>query len=309
VAPAMLGLEPMSLPMSLAHLLRNAAAAETLLTWVALIICFRSSARTPVRSRIPAMRAYLLVQAIGSLSMNILINFHVMSREHRYSAYFGVYWLTFFAGSVAIYFVLQQVFQQSLSPLPGLRRLGMVVFRWIAVVTLVFAVGSSVVPMGLHFAALESSLYGAMRSISIMEICLLVFLALSVHSLGFSFRSRIFGVGLGFGISAAIDLIFSAIQQHHPEMVSYSNLFGQIGTLLALSTWIVYFLRVEPERTMVTLPVTSPLLRWNEIANALGHPAGQVVLSPPASTNFLHDVEKAVDKVLAKNALNKPHTS
>jgi hypothetical protein len=294
----MLGMEPMSLPMSLADLLRNAAAAETLLTWVALIICFRSSARTPVRSRIPAMRAYLLVQAIGSLSMNILINFHVMSREHRYSAYFGVYWLTFFAGAVAIYFVLQQVFQQSLSPLPGLRRLGMVVFRWIAVATLVFAVGSSVVPMGLHFAALESSLYGAMRSISIMEICLLVFLALSVHSLGFSFRSRIFGVGLGFGISAAIDLIFSAIQQRHPEMVSYSNLFGQIGILLA-----------EPERTMVTLPVTSPLLRWNEIANALGHPAGQVVVSPPASTNFLHDVEKAVDKVLAKNALNKPHTS
>ena len=255
------------------------------------------------------MRAYLLVQAIGSLLMNILINFHVMSREHRYIAYEWVYWLSFFAGAVAIYFVMQQIFQQSLSPLPGLRRLGLVVFRWIALATLVFAVGSSVLPMGLRFAALESSLYGAMRSISIMEICLLVFLALSVHALGFSFRSRIFGVGLGFGISAAIDLIFSAVQQRHPEMVSYGNLFGEIGILLALSTWIVYFLRPEPERTMVTLPVTSPLLRWNEIANALGHPGGQVVLTPPASANFLHDVEKAVDKVLAKNALNKPRAS
>lgn len=291
--------------MHLADLLRNEGVAETLLAWVALIVCSRSS----VCKSIPAMRAYLLVQAVGSLLMNILINFHVMSREQRYTAYFGVYWLTFFAGSVAIYFVVQQIFQQSLSPLPGLRRLGLVVFRWIALATVVFAVGSSVLPMGLHFAALESSLYGAMRSISIMEICLLVFLALSVHALGFSFRSRIFGVGLGFGISSAIDLIFSAIQQRHPEMVSYGNLFGELGILLALGTWIVYFVRAEPERTMVTLPVTSPLLRWNEIANALGHPAGQVVLSPQTSTNFLHDVEKAVDKVLAKNALNKPRAS
>ncbi len=295
--------------MSLADLLRSATAVETLLTWVALIVCFYSSRRSRPGTHIPAMRAYLLVQAVGSLLMNILINFHVMSPERRYIAYFGVYWLTFFAGAVAIYYVMQQIFQQSLSPLPGLRRLGLVVFRWIALATLVFAIGSSVLPMGLHFAALESSLYGAMRSISIMEICLLVFLALSVHALGFSFRSRIFGVGLGFGISAAIDLIFSAIQQRHPEMVSYGNLFGELGILLALSTWILYFLRAEPERAMVTLPVTSPLLRWNEIANALGHPAGQVVLTPPASANFLHDVEKAVDKVLAKNALDKPRAS
>jgi hypothetical protein len=289
--------------MSLLHLLKVGSVAETLLTWVALVVCFRSS----IRNYISAMRAYLLVQAVGGVLMDVLINFRIMSPDHRYTAYFCVYWVSFVAGAAAIVAVMQQVFQQSLSPLPGLRRLGLVVFRWIVLATLVFAVGSTLMPLGFHLASAESVMYGVMRSISIMEICLLAFLALSVHALGFSFRSRIFGIGLGFGLTAAADLVVSLIMQRNPAMVSYGNLFGQIGILLALGTWIVYFVKAEPDRKMVTLPVTSPLLRWNEIANALGHPGGQVVLTQPASANFLHDVERAVDKVLAKNSLDKPH--
>src|ERR1700760_3717373 len=113
--------------MSFLHLLKVGSVVETLLTWVALIVCFRSS----IRNYISAMRAYLLVQAVGGVLMDVLINFRIMSPDHRYTAYFCVYWLSFVGGAAAIVLVMQQVFQQSLSPLPGLRRLGLVGFRWI----------------------------------------------------------------------------------------------------------------------------------------------------------------------------------
>jgi len=49
------------------------------------------------------------------------------------------------------------------------------------------------------------------------------------------------------------------------------------------------------------LPVSSTILRWNEIACALGHTGTQVAVQQPASGFFLSDVEKVVEDVLTRN--------
>jgi hypothetical protein len=52
------------------------------------------------------------------------------------------------------------------------------------------------------------------------------------------------------------------------------------------------------------LPVNSTILRWNEIASALGHTGTQVAVQP-AGGFFLTDVEKAVETALARNVESK----
>ena len=49
------------------------------------------------------------------------------------------------------------------------------------------------------------------------------------------------------------------------------------------------------------IPLNSTILRWNEIASALGHTGTQVAVQQPASGFFLTDVERVVEDVLNRN--------
>jgi hypothetical protein len=284
---------------------------EPLLLVVAMILFFKSgSAR-----RMPALAAYFVLRLISLVYFEVVYNLggpiHDTSSA-RYVAYFYGYWITYVAMTVAIYFVVQEVFKRVMEPVPGLRRLGLMAFRWISVVSLVVAVGAVALPNALALHIDNSNKIGPvcvqmMRCVSVMELCLLAFLALSIHSLGRSFRSRIFGVGLGFGMIAATELIFSAIPNTCPGLTSVSNLVQQSVALVVLVTWGVYFAMPEPEveRNLIVLPPSSMLARWNALAKGLGQMPEPVVVGAPTGF-FLQDIEGVVDRVLAKNPVVAP---
>uniref|UniRef100_A0A7V4XTW3 Uncharacterized protein n=1 Tax=Acidobacterium capsulatum TaxID=33075 RepID=A0A7V4XTW3_9BACT len=73
-------------------------------------------------------------------------------------------------------------------------------------------------------------------------------------------------------------------------------------TTCVLVTWITYFLLPErqEEREIAIIPVQSPLIRWNDVAQALGHSTPRVAIGA-SSGFFLQDVERVVDRVLARN--------
>ncbi len=50
-----------------------------------------------------------------------------------------------------------------------------------------------------------------MRSVSILELCLLAFLCLCINALQLSFKDIAVGFGLGFGFMSANDLIYAAL--------------------------------------------------------------------------------------------------
>ncbi len=49
-----------------------------------------------------------------------------------------------------------------------------------------------------------------MRSVSILELCLLAFLCLSMNALRLSARDMAFGIALGFGLMSANDFILAS---------------------------------------------------------------------------------------------------
>jgi hypothetical protein len=277
--------------------------AEPVLIWVALILFLKSG----MSKRFPAMLGYLGLRAGSAVILEIILNLHRFIRIDntlQYSVYFYAYWTFYTLSAVAIFLVIQEIFCHVTEPVPGIRRFGLLAFRWVAIISVIISVGSSLPLKGLG-AGLMSVGFQVMRCVSILELCLLAFLALFIHSLGRSFRSAAFGIALGFGVQAAMELVLSMVATRSAVLDTNVNLALQVVITCVLAAWMAYFMMPEPEaeREAITLPVSSSLIRWNEIANALGHSTPHVAVGPSGAT-FLQDVEQVVDKVLTKNSIS-----
>lgn len=295
----------------MAHLQDILTRLEPAFLLIAAIAFFRAGAAR----RLPALATYFGVRATQTFFFEIVL--HVWGSGMpacdtlRYEIYFYGYWISYLISAVAIFFVVQEVFKRVMEPVPGLRRLGLMAFRWVSIVSAVVCVGAIALPAA--FANASRDRIGPVgiqtaRCVSVMELCLLAFLALSIHALGRSFRSRLFGVGLGFGMQAAADLVFTALSARYPGLTSAAALGLQAATTVVLVTWSVYFLVPEPavERRMVVLPPQSMLARWNSLAKGLGQLSQPAVAGAPTGF-FLQDIEGVVDRVLAKNPVVVSH--
>ena len=197
-----------------------------------------------------------------------------------YTFYFGIYWTCYIIEAGLIFLLIRKLYQMALDPLAGLQYLGMVVFRWIAVASVLIAVFTSISPNITSRDFLVSAATQLQRTQSILVLCLLFFLTFTAKPLAFTYKSRIFGVGIGFGMMACNDLVQSAwlLSDQH-TFYTWSNVLKGAVVLTAMVVWIVYYSLPEAKRGLVTLPVASPLLRWNEIGVALGYPETHVVVA------------------------------
>lgn len=287
---------------SLLHILVD---IEPALNFVALLAILRAG----LSERFPAMRNYLVLRCASDVILLFILKenliFHV-SNVTQTVTYIYAYWISYAVVAVAIFFALQEVFKALMDPVPGLQRLGLIIFRWVSVASavLLIGIGSSTQYQAGSKGMIFASLVGIqlMRCVSILEICLLAYLAISLNSLGRSYRGRVFGIGFGFGLQACGELIVSSMLTRFHSIWSWQNLILEIPAIAALLIWTVYLVLPEPaeERGPITLPITSPLLRWNDIASALGQRPAHVALGATSSAFFLQDVEEVVDKFLTK---------
>ena len=208
---------------------------------------------------------------------------HGIERHLAYQIYFYVYWTSFALEAILSLLVIYSIFKLAMAPLKGLQTLGMLVFRWVAAISVAVAIGVAVTPhqSGIHF--MTAMITQLQQTSSILTLCLLLFVCFAIRPMGLSFRSRIFGVSLGLGFLATINLVNSAWIAHNPSMYSLFSLINGLAVALTLMTWSAYFAFPEPKRRIITLPTTSPFLRWNQISLALGDDPGHVAIGgiPP----------------------------
>jgi hypothetical protein len=254
----------------------------------------------------PAMRGYLLVNAIGGVLVCTLLGFPGLLVGSESTVYCTLFWVAYGTSGVLTFLTAQQIFRDALEPLPGLRRLALVAFRWVAVVSLALSVVPAIVPLFFHWVSLQITVLQAMRCVSVLEFCLLAFILLSAQGLGISWRSRIVGVTLGFGVLAVVDTVcFMFLLRSLSHLLPWL-LVRETGSAVTAAIWLGYLLMSEPKRTAVRLESSSQLQKWNEIAVALGKPVPHVALGQPDSSPFfLQDVERVVDRVLSRNEVER----
>ncbi|MFT4112350.1 hypothetical protein [Silvibacterium sp.] len=285
--------------LSIASLFPILSLLEPLLNGVALAAALRAG----LKRRYPAVIAYLILRLVSGVGLAVLLHLSpsdAAGSRLQMICCMALFWLSYLAGTVTIVFAVRQIFNELMTPLAGLRRLGRIVFRWVAVVSLLMT-GFAVFP--LHSGQYRITVLGAqlMKCASILELCLLLFLTLTLHTLGRSVRSRIFGIAMGFSIEALTQLGVAIWLGGHPGGYLLCAAILSSVTLMTVSFWSVYFLFPEHVKVESRLPETSPLMRWNEIATALGHNPAHVAMGQ-SQAFFLQDVEKVVERVMTKNS-------
>jgi hypothetical protein len=177
-------------------------------------------------------------------------------------------------------------------------RLGIVVFRWVFLASAI-ASFSTISFSHWNILIIADIGYRLMRAVSILELCLLAFLCLTMNAFRLSIRDLAFGIALGFGLMSTADFILAATS--HSSLTDQVQFVYESLILVVLGLWVAYVALPEPAREPMLLPVNSTIYRWNEIASALGHTGTQVAVRQPVNSSLLTDVESVVDRVLAKN--------
>jgi hypothetical protein len=287
-------------PQSVHSGLSIVTATQTFLLLGALI-CAWASERA-----YPAMRAYLLLNTIWGALVCGIQAFPTVLVGHPGAVYAGLFWSAYGVSGVLTFLTAQQIFRDALEPLPGLRRLALVAFRWVALVSVALSVVPAIVPLFFRAQSLQTTLLQAMRCVSVIEFCLLAFILLSAEALGITYRSRIVGITLGFGVLAVVDTVCFMFLLRSGVLLPWL-LVRTCGAVVAAAIWLIYLAMPEPARTPVLLQSNSQLQKWNEIAVALGKPVPHIALGQPEPPAFfLQDVEQMVDRVLSRNDVQPP---
>jgi len=250
-------LEPLLCGLVLAMLVRSKAAKK----FVFLVI----------------LLAIKVVSGILCLSLLYLVA-RGLERHLAYQAYFYTYWTSYALEAIFSLLVIYSIFKLAMAPLKGLQTLGILVFRWVAAISVAVAIGVAVRPHVSGVKFLVSMVTQLQQTSSILTLRLLLFVCFAIRPMGLSYRSRSFGVSFGLGLLATISLVDSAWLTHSNAVYSSVNIVNGVAICLTLCIWSAYFAFPEPKRRFIVLPTTSPFLRWNQISMALGDEPGYVTV-------------------------------
>src|SRR5215469_1089337 len=157
-----------------------------------------------------------------------------IARHLAYPVYFYVYWTSYALEAILSLMVIYSIFKLAMAPLKGLQTLGMLVFRWVAAISVAVAIGVAVAPHLTGTQFVVAMVTQLQQTSSILTLCLLLFVCFAIRPMGLSYQSRIFGVSMGLGLLATANLVSAALIAHSPNMFTTLSLISGIAECFAL---------------------------------------------------------------------------
>ncbi|MGH9529096.1 MAG: hypothetical protein ACRD2S_04165 [Terriglobales bacterium] len=186
------------------------------------------------------------------------------------TAYFYCYWTCALISLALGFKVIYEIFQDVFRPYDALKDLGSVLFKWSGLVMLLAAV---VIAAASPTSGQESVLEAAMitqRGVRVIQCGLIVFLLVFSKHLGVSWKQNSFGIALGFGFYAAVELGTFALFSSGRESPHTVALLTSAAYCLSIGTWLGYALLKAVPRELSTNLLTSQ--RWNQSLADLQNP-------------------------------------
>ncbi len=224
----------------------------------------------------PVFFAYILSQI---LSFAILFPIYLyQSSANGNTRYFYAYWITS-AISLAIGFkVIHEIFLDVFRPYHTLKDLGTVLFKWSALVMLLVAIVVAASSSAGMQAPITVAVITVQRCVRVIQCGLILFLLVFSGYLGVSWRQHSFGIALGFGGFASVELIALALYsggQIRPPTLSLLNSTGYGFSILA---WLAYAVFKTASRDASASLLMSQ--RWDQSLGDLQRPVGNDSLIP-----------------------------
>lgn len=214
--------------------------------------------------KFPIFFAYIIFQ---------LVNFAVLFPIHRYGnydLYFYGYWIGALISLAIGFKVIHEIFLDVFRPYHTLRDLGTVLFKWAALVMfLVALVVAAASPAGQ--SPIVQAVVTVQRCVRVIQCGLILFLLVFSRYLGVSWRQQSFGIALGFGGFASVELAGNALYsggQINSSTVAFLNTAAYCCAIVA---WLGYAVFKAASRESATNLVMSQ--RWEQSLGDLQRPA------------------------------------
>jgi len=194
-----------------------------------------------------------------------------------FKTYFVFFWLGEAVNAVLGFKVIHEIFLDVFRPYHTLKDLGTLLFKWAGVVMLLVSV---VVAFSNSFDQnpLVHALTTLQRSVRIVQLGLILFLLLFSSFLGVSRKQVSFGISLGFGLFAGVELMLYALNSGGFVKLDHLNLINMSTYNLAIFVWLGYSL----SRKTVRLAAVNHLQtqRWEQGLADLQRPVSSDSLIP-----------------------------
>jgi hypothetical protein len=217
----------------------------------------------------PAFFSYTVFEAVQFLILYTMYHSNAVT-DHQYT----VVWLAGSCGSVALRFaVVYEIFRKVFESYPALKDFCTLVFRWATVVLLLVAVVLVGWASGYETDRLTTAYTVIDRAVSIVQGGLLIFILLLSRIFSFPWRSYVFGIALGVGLFASVELGVLAIRSEIGVSVrsDFFDMFSMAAYHCCVLFWIVTLLLPERENTRITSVPAHNLDHWNDALQRLLH--------------------------------------
>jgi hypothetical protein len=208
-----------------------------------------------------------------------------------YSVFFYTYYFNIALSVVISFAVLQEIFKDAFRPYEALRDLSVILFRWSALVVLLVGVMWAInTAHKSDNGTIIDAILLAERSVRLMQCGLVFFLLLFSEYLGISRRSPLFGISLGFGLFAAVNMLVATGMTHHGilKQVTLRHINSE-AYLVAIVIWLGYTLAAAPSESKVKVAVVRSK-DWN---SALEDARVQ-----PGADSLLDTMDRTVERLL-----------
>ena len=215
---------------------------------------------------------------------------------HSYAASFYLYWCCD-ALSVAFGFaVIHEVFVDVFRSFHTLRDLGTVLFKWAGLVMLLVAGVVSISTSATDVAPWMQAIITSQRCVRIIQVGMVLFLLFFAHYVGASRRQHSFGIALGFGSYAFVELalICSFVGKHFGD--PWMSILNMAVYNCSLLVWVGYV--ASKSRLPEALPSLLQPQRWEHGLTEVHYPLPADSLIPM--------FEGMVDRALSRTQPDAP---
>lgn len=237
----------------------------------------------------PRFFSYVVLQTVKS---GILFLIYRYDHEN----YFDAYWSGNAISVLLAVTVMDEILHNLLKQYGGIQSLASVIFRWACGLLLLLSIVNAFSNQQTSADRVVSAVLAFDRSVRVMQCGLFFLLIILCRFLRDCWRQHVFGIALGFGIFASIELMLVSLVMHFGDgPVAILSLVKSAVYNGVTLLWIMY-LRRQSE----------PVLEI-DVAQQLSALNVSLVASTQAGDNgFLSMVEQAVDRVLSRGSWPRP---
>jgi len=218
--------------------------------------------------------------------------------RHNYWAYFYLYWFSQAVSAVLGFQVIHEVFLDVFRPFHTLRDMGTVLFRWASLVMLMAAGVVAVSSESKEIVPWMQAIITSQRCVRIVQVGIVLLLLIFARYLGVSRKQQSFGIALGFGSFALVELALLAswVGGHLGSLaMSLVNMCAYNASLLI---WFGYVLVKSPAREGSSVLLQPQ--RWEQSLTDIQHPLPEESLIPM----FEGMVDRALSRTHSARALS-----